>query len=225
MLSLSSAGASAEATPKHPGGPGLSSAKRTPHQRRREPAKLDERELRLVAAIQQHDDAASADLVPYLRPSIEAGLFRVLRHHPPEFEDLVQETFERIVRTILSRGFGGRCRLTTWAQALAANVAVDALRRRTVETRYAASLQRDLPAPSPAAERRLEARSSLRFVVDVLSRMNPIHAEVTVLRHALDCPVDGVARQVGMSSTAAASQIRRAHAELCRRVKLRAVEL
>lgn len=211
-------------------GPGISRSPRKQRGRtaRRDGRDIDGREQRILAAICRHDDLASAELYPYLRPSVEAGLLRILKQTPSDFEDLVQETFERIIRTVLGGGFRGRCRLTTWAQAIAANVALDALRRRAVETRYLANLNADVGqvAFGPTSpERRLEARSSLKLVAGVLSRMKPIHAKATVLRHALEYPVDSVARQLGMSTTAAASQIRRAHEELTRRLRLRAAEL
>jgi RNA polymerase sigma factor (sigma-70 family) len=182
---------------------------------------------RLVAAIQLGDDVGSAPLCAYLRPSIEKALRRVLKHTTADFEDLVQQTFERIVRTIVEGRFHARCGLRTWAHAIAVRVALDASRRLAVEARYMNSLSVDAShsVGSTATERRLEARDNLRLVGGVLSRMSPTHASATYLRHALEHPMDEVAHRLGVSTSAASSQLRRARLELKRRLDLQAVGL
>lgn len=189
--------------------------------------KLEPLDQRLVTAIRLGDDAASAPLYAYLRPSIESALRRVLKRTTMDFEDLVQQTFERIVRTIVGGRFHGHCALRTWAHAIAVRVALDALRRRAVEATHLNRLSADAShsAGATRAEGRLEARDDLRLVSDLLSRMNPTHARATYLRHALDHPVNEVAQQLGLSTSAASSQLRRARMELKRRVGLRTVEL
>lgn len=191
------------------------------------PADFEEMDEQLITAVRRGDDVASAPLYPYLRPSIEGGLRRVFKRPSTDFEDLVQLTFERVVRTILSGGFHGRCKLSTWAHAIAVRVAIDATRRHAVETHYFARSHRDSSQPALAstlAERQLEARSNLKLVGEVLSRMSPTHARATYLRHALEYPMDDVARRLGLSPTATASQLRRARLELTRRFKLRTAE-
>jgi RNA polymerase sigma-70 factor (ECF subfamily) len=146
----------------------------------------------------------------------------------PDFEDLLQLTFERIIRTLRAGGFEGRSTLTTWAQAIAVNVALDATRRRVLESRYLQNFGgdlRQLAALPSSTEARLEARSSLQVVQEVLSRMSPVSARATALRHVLECRVEDVARRLGLSTTAAASRIRRGRLELERRLNVRATDL
>src|SRR5688572_12386979 len=87
----------------------------------------------LVEAIQAGDARAAAPLYAALRPSIERTLYRVLHGRPPEFDDLMQTTYERVLRTTARGDFEGRSQLKTWASSIAAHTAVDYIRRRGLE--------------------------------------------------------------------------------------------
>src|SRR5688500_4303878 len=92
----------------------------------------------LIRAILDGNDRAAEVLYDRLRPVVDHTLRRVLHGRPADFEDLVQATFERIIKELVQHRFGGRSKLTTWAAAIAGHVAMDALRRKFREERVLA---------------------------------------------------------------------------------------
>lgn len=175
---------------------------------------------RLVQAIRAGDRAAAAPLYAFLRPGIERTLYRVLRHRPAEFEDLLQVTYERVIRTIAAGNFEGRSQLKTWASAIAANVATDYLRRRNYELKLFEGLGAAAVAPPELAssiERQIEARSEVRKVQGILGRMKPRYAALLVLHDLLGHSVPHVAQLLKMNPAAARSTLRRARQEFVRR--------
>lgn len=186
----------------------------------REPQRLADTDQQLVDAIQAGDPRAAAPLYTALRRSIDQALYRVLRDRPVEFEDLVQITFERVLKTIAAGKFEGRSQLKTWASAIATRVAIDHLRRRRMERKlFEAMDATDLEsfAQSEEPHRRLEARAEVLEIQGVLKRMKPRRADVLVLHDVLEYPLPQVADLVGLSLSAAASTLRRARQELLRR--------
>lgn len=174
----------------------------------------------LVLAIQRGDISAAAPLYARLRPSIEQALRRVLKERPAEFEDLMQITYERVIRTIAEGNFEGRSQLKTWASAIAAHVAVDWLRRRTQEQRLFEAMDSALLDPggyNVVPERQLEARSEVRKIRGILGRMKPRRANILVLHDVLGHSVPQVAGLLGIKVSAAQSRLRRARKEFVRR--------
>jgi RNA polymerase sigma-70 factor (ECF subfamily) len=155
-----------------------------------------------------------------LRPGIESTLLRVLRGRPQEFEDLLQTTYERVIRTVAAGAFEERSQLKTWAGAIAAHVATDYLRRKSYETRLFEGLGAssiDPPLATGTPERQLEARSEVRKALGVLSRMKPRYADVLVLHDLLGHSVPQVAERLSMNTSAVRSTLRRARQEFVRR--------
>src|SRR5688572_15640329 len=97
-----------------------------------------------VAAGQRWAHAALYDL---LSPVVARTLQKILRDSSGDYQDLVQTTFERIVRTLRSNRGAEIANLSSWAGSIAAHVALDALRSRVRERRL---FQRESMAPPPA---------------------------------------------------------------------------
>jgi RNA polymerase sigma-70 factor, ECF subfamily len=181
---------------------------------------LNASDRRLIEAIQAKDSAGVAPLYSALRASIESALYRVLRDRPPEFEDLMQVTFERVIQTIIAGRFKGRSQLRTWASAIAAHVAIDHMRRRRQEQRLFITMDIDsidLHVQDVRPERQLEARSEARRVEVILERMKARRATVLLLHDALGYSVPQVAELLGMGDAAAQSTLGRARQEFLRR--------
>jgi RNA polymerase sigma-70 factor (ECF subfamily) len=175
---------------------------------------------RLVEAIRAGNPRAAAPLYDLLMPSIEATLYRVLRQRAPEFEDLTQTTYERVIRAIAHGNFEGRSQLKTWASAIAAHVAVDHLRRNSCEQQVFERLDGSSVAPfahNMVPERQLEARSELRKVQGVLRRMKPRRATVLVMHDVFGYGVPQVAKRIGLTTAAVQSTLQRAREEFVRR--------
>lgn len=157
---------------------------------------------------------------------VERTLRRVLHPADGDSDDLVQITFERVVRTLLERKFSGACSLSTWASAIAGHVAIDALRARTRErgvfgAEHVLEL-RTLNHPArPDLGNQLEARSDVEQLQEVLAGMKPDQAKTVVLHDALGHDLAEIAVMMGVSVSAAQSRLVRGRKELLKRARAR----
>lgn len=172
----------------------------------------------ILVALRSGDRQVAGVLYDHLRPTVDRALRRVLRSRYRDFDDLIQMTFERILRALAENRFEGRSSLRTWASAIASHVALDAIRSRVRENqRYNRSPSvSELLAPG-RAESRMEALAELQRIHDILSRMNPDLAETLLLHDVLGHPLEEIAtlKKAGLSATQ--SRLRRARIELKRR--------
>ena len=176
-------------------------------------------DLVLVEAVRAGDPNDAALLYDMLRPTIERALRRVVQGHS-DFEDLVQSSFERVIRSITRGNFEGRSRLATWAYSVAEHVAMDWRRTRNAQQRLAEAIDSRVFPPEPynaLTQRQLEARSELMRVQRVLDGMKRLSALALILHDVHDLPVPEVARLLGLTTSAAESRVRRARRELVRR--------
>jgi RNA polymerase sigma-70 factor, ECF subfamily len=175
----------------------------------------------IVAGLTRGEPWAADELYDRIQPYVERTLRRVLRYSGAEFEDLVQASFERIIRVLSERSLGGACDLPTWSSAVAAHVALDALRRRVRERK----LFRNEPSPevlrSPdhSPERSVEARFDVARVQGIFGRMKPKHAETILLHDVLGHDLNEIAVLTGVSVAAAQSRLVRGRKELLRRAR------
>lgn len=199
-------------------------------------AKLQEPENReLNSRVQNHSDAsilaglerreawASAALFDRLEAVVERALYRVLQQRSNDFEDLIQITFERIVRTLVERRFAAECSLTTWASAIATHVAIDALRARVRERRVFAPEPIDLVDRIGSAQSigsdRIEQRAETLRLQTVLTQMNEGQAEALFLHDVMGHDLSEVAVIAGISVAAAQSRLVRGRKDFLRRIE------
>ena len=170
---------------------------------------------------------AHAALYDLLAPVVARTLQKILRDTSGDYEDLVQTSFERIVRTLSSERSSPISNLPGWAGSIAAHVALDALRGRTRERRRIEPERPGVPriegVPAPSLERQLEARQKLEWLQETLSRMNPEQAQTIVLHDVLGHGLADVAALMGVTLAAAQRRLSRGHQELVRRAKLRGI--
>jgi RNA polymerase sigma-70 factor (ECF subfamily) len=173
----------------------------------------------IVAGLTRGEPWAAEELYDRIHPYVERTLRRVLRYSGAEFEDLVQASFERIIRVLSERSLGGACDLPTWSSAVSAHVALDALRRRVRERK----LFRNEPAPEVlrgadnSPERSVEARFDVARVQGIFGRMKTKHAEAILLHDVLGHDLSEIAVITGVSVAAAQSRLVRGRKELLRR--------
>lgn len=178
----------------------------------------------LIASIRRGDGSVARVLHDRIRPAIEHALRRVLRYRSEDFDDLVQVTFERVIRGIVDDRFAGDSALTTWAAAIAGHVAIDYLRRSVRERKIFCDPIDTLPEPAserPQAERRLEARSEILRLYSILGKMKPKLVETVVLCDVLGHSLEEVASLTGVTPSAAQSRLFRGRKELVRRAGLK----
>jgi RNA polymerase sigma-70 factor (ECF subfamily) len=169
---------------------------------------------------------ADEALYDTLYPIVAAALQKIL-HRPVDYEDLVQSSFERIVRTLHRPGALEIENLGAWASTIAARVALDALRSRSRERgvfdRQGAPLRTIEEASyGPDPEHQIHVRQELQWLQGQLADMNAEQAEVMLLHDVLGFELSEIARVTGTSAAAAQKRLSRAHLELRRRAERRA---
>lgn len=181
----------------------------------------------LLRAVQAGDRRSANALYDLLYPSVARSLQRVLHRAGSDYEDLVQITFERIMRAIVEPTGESVINLCAWASGIAAHVAVDALRSRVRER---SMFRSDDPAGgesildlagSASAEHDVEARRQLRVVEEVLGRMKDTFATAVVLHDMLGHDLAETAALTNVSIAAAQSRLVRGRREFLRRVERR----
>jgi RNA polymerase sigma-70 factor, ECF subfamily len=177
----------------------------------------------ILLGLQRREGWAAVALYDRLESVVERTIYRVLRERDPDFEDLVQITFERVVRTLIEHRFSANCSLTTWASAIAANVAIDCVRRRVRERRLFAlepvdDVDRKSTVHNSGADS-LESRAEVSELLDVFAQMNQGQAEALFLYDVMGHDLTEVATIAGVTVAAAQSRLVRGRKELLRRVQ------
>lgn len=198
------------------------STKPVPSRRPAPTCALDDKQM--VEAIRRGDGSVARSLYDRLEPAIEYALGRVLRHRGADFDDLVQVSFERVIRAIAADRFSGQSALSTWAAAIAGHVAIDHLRRSRIERRlFDSGLPEQRVSSSGVywTERSLEARSEIAHLHAVLSRIKPKLTETVLLHDVLGYSIEEVAMLMGASHAATRSRLFRGRRELVRQTAAR----
>ncbi|MBN1605903.1 MAG: RNA polymerase sigma factor [Polyangiaceae bacterium] len=182
----------------------------------------------ILTGLESREHWAAAALYDRIHSVVERTLTRVLQQRGADFEDLVQDTFERIVRTLLERRFAAGCSLTTWAAAIATNVAIDALRARIRRRRIFALDPVDAAdgqaGSCHGADDRLEARAEIARLQIVLGSMRPDRAQAVFMHDLLGHNLAELAAIAGVTVAAAQSRLVRGRAEFLRKARLPAEE-
>lgn len=174
----------------------------------------------LIDGVVAGNGAIAGELYDKLEPTVDRALFRLFGRREPDHEDLVQATFEQIIRTLVGGRFARGCKLTTWAATLASHVGMNALRARRTERRFVdkhADVP-DAPGPGMGAEQRHEARSEIELVRAQLAAMDPAKAEAVFMHDVLGHDLAEIAALTGVSVAAAQSRLVRGRKELLERL-------
>ena len=174
----------------------------------------------ILAGVAAGERWAHAALYDQLYPVVARTLEKILRDSSGDYEDLVQVSFERIVRTLIGERRPTVVNLSAWASSIAAHVALDALRgrareRRVVERGRAGSSPVERVA-APSLERQLEARQKLEWLQHTLGRMNADQARTVLLHDVLGHGLNEIASIMGVTAAAAQRRLSRGHQELLR---------
>jgi RNA polymerase sigma-70 factor (ECF subfamily) len=178
----------------------------------------------IIAALVGGEEWAAEALYDRVHRVVDRTLRRLLKASEVDYEDLIQITFERIIRTLIERRFRGACNLSTWAAAIASRVGIDAF-RSNMRARDVFDGKRD--ADDGAAllgqslERQLEARSEVEQLQSILAVMDPRQAETVVLHDLFGHELSEIAVLMGVSVAAAQSRLARGRKDLLRRVEIR----
>jgi len=175
----------------------------------------------LIEAFARSEPGAAAELYERLAGVIRGTLYRMLGSATPDFDDLVQTSFEQVVSTLRRRTFGQECRLTSWGGAIASHVALNAIRRAQSERARTVQLAPDgvereaAGGADPLAQ--VAARRELERLRIYLSEMRQERAVPVILCDVLGHTLEEAASAEGVSAAALQSRLTRGRAELKRR--------
>ena len=152
----------------------------------------------LVARCLAREAAAQRELFRREFSRVNATLYRVLGSDR-EAEDLVQDTFAEVFRSL--RSFRGEARLSTWIDRIACRTAYQHLSRRRQHSAGldAATEVRD---PGDAPDQRAEAREGVRRLYAVLDGLGAETRLCLTLTLIDGRPLAEVARLLGASAVA-----------------------
>lgn len=168
------------------------------------------------------DPEASVALYDRCHEAVERSVLRVLRTKDAEFEDLVQVSFEKILRSIHRKQYQGHFSLARWAASVATHAAIDVLRSRLRQSKRVDENKHTdgvVPLFGGSLEKRVEARSEVEQVRRVLSKMPEKQVRAFLLHEVYGHELDQVAAVLGVSLAAAQSRALRGKKELMRRMK------
>ena len=178
----------------------------------------------IIAGLVAGEEWAAEALYDRVHRVVDRTLRRLLKASESDYEDLLQITFERIIRTLIERRFRGACNLSTWAAAIASRVGIDAFRSK-LRTRDVFDAKRSaddgVVLLGHSLERQLEARSEVEQLQSILAVMDPRQAETVVLHDLFGHELSEIAVLMGVSVAAAQSRLARGRKDLLRRVDIR----
>lgn len=182
-------------------------------------ASLDDEAL--IEAVLRHDTRRAGEIHDRLISVVDSTLFRVLGGRESDHDDLVQAAFEQII-VMLRRGrFSRESSLATWAAAVTAHVAFNALRARRRFRRLFEPSEVDGGAESRSAgdaERDVGVREQIRIAQAHLAAMRPERAMVLILHDVFGHELSEIAANLGISKSAAQSRLVRGRRQLLTRL-------
>ena len=180
------------------------------------PPRIDDAQL--LAAIQNGDEDAAAELHDRLRPRVDATIRTLLRPGHSEHDDLAQQSFVEIVLSLPR--YRGECALETWAATITARTVFKWIRRRTTERKLFEELDEDAPEPRSARDfgRELVTRDLAGRVRAHLATLDPAKSEAFLLHDVCGFDAREVAALTGISETAAHARIGRGRKEIHQRL-------
>jgi RNA polymerase sigma-70 factor (ECF subfamily) len=143
--------------------------------------------------------------------------FRLTRSEQ-DAEDIVQETFLKAYQD-LDR-FEARAGVGTWLYRIAANAAIDLMRRRAARIERGRDASTDvlatLPSAAPGPERQAIGGELRGMVESAMTGLTPLERAAFTLRHLEERPVNEIATLLDQSPTATRHSIFRAVAKVRR---------
>jgi RNA polymerase sigma-70 factor (ECF subfamily) len=180
----------------------------------------------ILRGLRAGDETAAERLYDRVHGAVRGSLRRIVRGQAIDVDDLMQMSFERILVTLSRRPLRPPYNLPGWASAVAAHVALDALRRAGLERRiFDGNAEPGTTGTGPRdadPERQAAARAELGRLQALLAALRPKYAEAVVLHDVLGHDLSAIAEITGVSVSAAQSRLSRGRRELLERAEKRA---
>lgn len=164
-----------------------------------------------VRKAQAGDRTAYSILVRRHQRALHGYLLRMVGSHDDALE-LAQDAFVRAWQGL--PGWEPGAQFRTWLFRIAANAAIDLLRRR--RTVQFEPLDDTFEAVHPGAgpERQAQANQEVRALEAALARLTPEHREVLLLREVEDMSYEEIGRVLSLTEGTVKSRLARARAAL-----------
>lgn len=162
------------------------------------------------------DQAAMARIVEQHQDAVTRLLWRFARNRA-DLEDLVQDTFLRVVRNLSN--WEGRQPLAHWVQRIATNVGRDYFRRHAVRRRWMVEPRADAadegaPPEAVSADADPAARAAANEVKELLAQLEPDECTVLTLHYLEGWDMARIGEQCGWTVTATRVRAWRARRQL-----------
>ena len=150
------------------------------------------------------------------------GVFRLafrMTGNEHDAEDVVQETFLKAYRKLSA--FEERAQFGSWVHRIAANCAIDLIRRRPKhivagEDSEAEPLLARLASPAPGPEREAAGRQMRARIEGVMQELTPLERAAFTLRHLEQQSIEEISGVLGQNAEATRHSIFRAVAKMRR---------
>ncbi len=175
-------------------------------------------DFELVKAFREGDEKAFEELVRRYQRQVANIIYLTLGNRE-EVEDLTQEVFIRVYRSLHRFDFGAS--LYSWIYRIATNLCIDEIRRRKIKKTLSldffqeGKLEREQKSKkqSDSLDRVLEQEKK-EIIREALQKLSPIHRTALVLREYEDLSYAEIASTLKIRPQAVKSRIFRARQEL-----------
>jgi RNA polymerase sigma-70 factor (ECF subfamily) len=164
----------------------------------------------------QGDEQAFARLVEVFQVPVYNLCYRMLGE-PAEAEDAAQESFLKAFRGV--RRYDPERRFGSWILSVAAHESIDRLRRRRHPSLDLEVVEGESPLPdsAPGPEAMAMLREQEDRVALLLDRLSPLDRAIISLKYWYDMPLEEIAQDLGLSTSAVKSRLHRSRRELAER--------
>jgi RNA polymerase sigma-70 factor (ECF subfamily) len=164
----------------------------------------------------QGDEQAFARLVEVFQVPVYNLCYRMLGE-PAEAEDAAQEAFLKAYRGL--HRYDPERRFGSWCLSVAAHECIDRLRRRRQSTVALDAVDEEVAFPdaAPGPESMLMRREQEQRVGQLLKRLSPLDRAIITLKYWYDMPLEEIAENLGLTTSAVKSRLHRSRRELAER--------
>ncbi len=179
---------------------------------------MDETEALTVQRARNGDLEAFRSIVERHSADVFRVAFRITRSEA-DAEDVVQETFFKAYGEL--QRFEARSAIRTWLHRIAANCAIDFIRKRgsSRTTAGADDALLRFPSPHPGPDRQASGRELRAHVDAALEALTPVERVAFTLRHLEEQPIEDICAALGQSPAAARHSVFRAVAKVRRALR------
>jgi RNA polymerase sigma-70 factor (ECF subfamily) len=191
---------------------------RRPKEQRRGDDSVELVSAELVERCKRGDENAWNELVRATHRDVYSLCLRILRD-PDDAAEATQDAYLKAWRGL--RGFRGDAMFTTWLYRVATNAAISKQRKRGRTREHEAGTddgEEIRIASTVSTEQIVDARLELRAVEAAVARLPGHLRAAVVLRDVYGASIDDIARELGISATAAKVRVHRGRKRVKREV-------